>query len=115
IREQKGVALKSIIGLSIILFCACGKDNEENMQSALTVSISEHQADVITKLDLAIEGGKDTLYVFSSSDINLSFQTAELEEWVTIYKSEYLSEINATRVILEVQPLIEGFAIRSGV
>ncbi len=45
IREQKGIALKSIIGLSIILFCACSKDNEENMQSALTVSISEHKAD----------------------------------------------------------------------
>ncbi len=115
IREQKGIALKSIIGLSLLLFCACTKSDEENMQGALTVSISEHQADAISRLNLAIEGGKDTIYVFSSSDVNLSFQTAELEEWVTIAKKEYMSQINATRVILDVQPLTEGFAMRSGV
>ncbi|GEM_PF-2223087 len=61
IRDQKGIALKSIIGLSLLLFYACTKSNEENMQGALTVSISEHQADAISRLNLAIEGGIETL------------------------------------------------------
>ncbi len=115
IRKQKSIVLKTILGLSILwIGVSCDKQSAEDMTDVLAVSTSEHRTDVISRLDLSVEGGKDTLYVFSSSDVNLVFQTSEFEDWVTVEKKEQLTQ-GIIRVVLNVQPQEDGFKIRSGV
>lgn len=116
IRKQKSIALKSILGLSIIwIGVSCDKQSAEEMNGTLAVSTSEYRSDAISRLDLTVDGGKDTLYVFSSSDVNVVFQTGEPEDWVAVEKKEYMAQQGITRVILNVQPLADDFKIRSGI
>ena len=115
IRGQRNLVLGSFIGLSIALTGISCDKKDESVESTFVVSTSEQRSDAVSKLDVDIEGGKYTLYVFSSSDVNVSFQTAEVEKWVTVDEKEYISALGATRLVLDVQPLTEGYKIRSGV
>src|SRR5690606_28793634 len=108
IRKQKSIALKSILGLSIIwIGVSCDKQSPEEMNGTLAVSTSEYRSDVIAMLDLTVNGGKDIMYVFSSSDGNVVFQTGAPEDWLAVEKKEYMAQQSIPRVILNVQPLAD--------
>lgn len=104
----------SMIGLSVALVCmACEKSEDARaVESGIQVSETGHVDEWIDALDLSVEGGKDTIYVFSSSDIQMTIQPLMNEEWVKVSEERYMPDLQATRVILEVEPLEDDLNLR---
>lgn len=116
IREQHDAVRKSITGLSIAFAClACEKsDNDRNMDMAVNVSKDGLYEEFINELELSVDGGKDTIYVFSPSRIQIAVQPPESEPWVKVIEETYLPDRQATRVILEAEPLEGDLTRRTG-
>lgn len=107
--------LFSLSMLFLLLFLgACSDDEDYGRKEFLIISETvdkEPTQDVYCK----IEGGKDTLYIFSNVEYKYFFQSDnEDSEWVKIVSSDYLSDIGATRLILDIQPIGEDLLKRTG-
>jgi len=107
IRSYPYLNRTSFIGVSIVLACvACEKSEDtRRIDQGIQVSETELFDEWINELELPIEGGKDTIYVFSSSDIQLMIQPPTGGEWMKVSEETYMPDLKATRVILEVEPL----------
>jgi hypothetical protein len=105
--------------ISAVVICtaaSCSKDESlAGRTDYIIVSESEDKNTVVTKVEMPIEGGTDTLFVFANSDFETFFQTNNEQEWVSVESSEYLERIKATRLILKIEPLTGNFKKRSGV
>ncbi|NDV78737.1 hypothetical protein [Dysgonomonas sp. 511] len=98
-----------------LLFISCDDDKEYGRGEFLIVSETKEK-EATSGVYCKIEGGEDTLYVFSNVDYKLFFQTADKdEEWIKVLSSDYLSDIQATRIILEVSPRGDDLVKRTGV
>lgn len=116
IRERHYNVRKSIIGLSVAFACMACEKSEDTSDKGTAISVSESglAEEFIDQLELSVNGGKDTIYVFSSSDIDIAIQPSEIENWVKVVDETYLSDMRATRVILEAEPLEGDLARREG-
>lgn len=95
---------------------SCEKSNDDpGFIENIRVSADESPENVLASWELDVAGGEDTLYVFSTSPIQASFETAEIDSWVKIQKIESVSGTNMHRLIVEVKPMTEEFKMRSGV
>lgn len=104
------------LGLSMVLACiACEKsDDTRNTENGIRISKTKQIDELIDELDLPVDGGRDTFFVFSSSDISMSIQSTGVEEWVNIVDEQYVTDLKATRVILEAIPLEDNLDRRVG-
>ncbi len=115
-KKQQHLLKVLLSSLTICLMISCSKDESPSgREDYIIVSDTEDKNNALTKLQLAVEGGKDTLYVFASSDFETFFQTNDQQEWITIESSEFIKNINATRLIINIQPLETNLKMRSGV
>lgn len=116
IRERRDAVRTSIVGLSVALTCmACAKSEDaREMDTAVKVSKDGDTEMFIDELKLSVEGGKDTIYVFSPSGIHITVQPPESEPWVKVIEETYQPERQATRVILEAEPLEGDLTRRVG-
>ncbi|MBD1423279.1 hypothetical protein [Sphingobacterium chuzhouense] len=107
IRKCQYVSRTSMMGLSVALTCIACEKSEDNRGTEIGIQVSAtgHFDEWINELDLPVEGGKDTIYVFSSSDILMAIQPPASEEWVKVSEEKYMPDLQATRIILEVEPL----------
>lgn len=109
-----------IVGKIVLLFLvsysliSCEDDNDKHRGDYLLVLDTLDETDSTTfkidntaKLYCDINGGLDTLYVFSNVEYDIIYQTKD-EEWARIISEEYLEEINGTRVIIEVEPMLDS-------
>lgn len=117
IRERRKGVRKSIIGLSVAFACMACEKSEDANDNGTAINVSENglSEEFIDALELSVDGGKDTIYVFSPSDIQMIIQPSEVEGWVKVVDETYLSDIQATRVILEAEPLEGDLARREGI
>lgn len=105
--------------IGIALLVSCSKEDALSERSDFfTVTDSIAKEEPIRVFETHLEGGKDTLYVYSNlglEDFEVFFQTDDQEDdWITMDRSEYLEKEKAIRLILNVSPLKETYARRTG-
>jgi len=110
---QAGISFLFVSCL-LTVFGSCDDDKDYQRKEFIIVSESMEKAPV-KNVYCKIEGGKDTLYVFSNVEYKYFFQTDDDdEEWVKIISTDYLSDIEATRLIFEVSPRGNNYLKRTG-
>lgn len=103
-----------LFAIPLLITVSCGDDNDYSRSEVLVVSESTEQIPT-SSVYCKIEGGKDTLYVFSNLEYKYFFQTNDKDDkWVKVIKSDYLPEIKATRLILEIAPKGDNLIKRTG-
>lgn len=99
----------------LLIFGSCDDDKDYSRKEFLIVSESIEK-EATQGVYCKIEGGKDTLYVFSNVEYEFFFQTSDKdEEWIKVLSSDYLSDLSATRLILEINPRGDDLLKRTGV
>lgn len=99
---------------SLFLFWACD-DEEVGSRSDFVVISETPEKTPLASLFCKIEGGLDTLYVFSNVEYEMFFQTAvKGEDWIKVVASDYQSDIQAVRLILDIAPVDKTFEKRTG-
>src|SRR5690606_39726842 len=73
----------------------CSSDLNKQISVSLATDIEEP----ISVWELDVLGGKDTVYVFSPSEINVHIEG--IDEWLKIVGQEFVPEMGASRLIVE--------------
>lgn len=103
-----------LFAIPLFLSVACDDDKDYSRSEFLIVSESTEQIPT-PNVYCKIEGGEDTLYVFSNVEYKYFFQTDDKDDkWVKILKSDYLPELKATRLIIEIEPRGDNLEKRTG-
>lgn len=119
---KRRFSLSCFRGGSLVLFAlvfmqalvSCDDDKSYERKEFLIVSESVEK-NPVKNVYCKVEGGRDTLYVFSNVEYKYLFETDdEEEEWVRIVSSDYLPEIEATRLIFEINPRGDDYLMRTG-
>lgn len=79
----------------------------------MVVAVEDNIDEPITVWDLDVNGGLDTLYVFSASEINV--QVEGIDGWLNIVGQQFIPNMGATRLVVESEAMEEDFLQRSGI
>ncbi|MDR2628131.1 MAG: hypothetical protein LBC40_08885 [Dysgonamonadaceae bacterium] len=113
-RSSSKIFLSCMMLASLMCFEACKDDETAGRNDFLIVSQSPEKAG-ISSFYCGIEGGESVLYIFSNVAFESFFQTSDTDDqWVSILSSDYLADIDATRLTLKINPLRETLLKRTG-
>lgn len=102
-----------LLSLFLVLV-SCDDDKSYGRKEFLIVSETEEK-EPVDNVYCKIEGGRDTLFVFSNVEYKYYFQTDDEDEnWIKIISSDYLPDIDATRLIIEINPRGDDYLKRTG-
>lgn len=105
-------AISMAIVLGGMFTVSCEKETED-INKQISVSLATDIEEPISVWKLDVLGGKDTVYVFSPSEINVHIEG--IDEWLKIVGQEFVPEMGASRLIVESEPMEEDFLQRSGI
>lgn len=111
-RQLRHVASLAMVLAGAIAASSCEKDAED-IDKQITVSLPEDIEEPISVWDLDVKGGRDTVYVFTNSEI--AVQLEGIDGWLSVVGQEYVPNMQATRLIVESEPMEEDFLQRSGI
>lgn len=116
--RQKTVLQKAFIVALLLagvnLSCEKNKDDAGLIEDII-LSKDGTPENLLNLMDLAVEGGQDTLYVMGEDPVTVVFETKEPEPWIKVEKIEKVAGAAISRVILAVAPMREQFKTRNGV
>lgn len=95
-----------LLSLLFLGLSSCDDDKNYSRSDFLIVSETQNKEDQTSTVFCKMTGGLDTLYIFSNVEYDFFFQRAEDEDdWIKIVSQDYISDIEATRLIFEIEPL----------
>jgi hypothetical protein len=107
-------AFVTLLGSIITMAVSCKNDEVDGRKDFIIVSETPEKT-AVSSIYCPIEGGQITLYVFSNVDYKWFFQTSDADDqWVSVVSSNYLSDIGATQLTLQIMPLKGTFMRRTG-
>ena len=105
-KRKRKMMVKKFFLLFLLSQCliSCDDKKEYSRSDYLIISETKRKEDITSKIFCNISGGLDTLYVFSNVEYEVFFQSDE-EDWVKIISEEHMSDLGATRLIIEINPM----------
>lgn len=106
----------SILASTCCIMNSCSKsESDVGVVDTIKVAKTSDLEEIVYSVELGVDGGRDTLYVSSQSDLKGAFETNEIRSWVQVEKIERISNTTTYRVILDVLPMEDSFNKRIGV
>lgn len=111
----KYIPISVLIGTCCAMGSCSKTEDDFGKVDDIKVSVTSDLTDMVYSVELEASGGKDTLYVYSQSDLKAAFETDEIQNWVKVEKIEPISNSTTYRVIVDVLPMEDSFKKRIGV
>ena len=106
-------SLLFLAGCALGLLQAC-QDSDPDIVPEYRITVSEtgNRDQPVDELELSADGGKDTLFVFASTEVSVHIN--ESVEWLTVVDQHYDENRKATVVIIEAEKMLDDLTQRLG-